>query len=134
MLLGKKRGFFAFPIRLCSAFDVLCDLLDGDAFCAFSNVLDHKPEWDTNRVPPWDFLGRRLLPPQVLSAPCSLPSLTQSSTCPASSELHSDSVAPPLLDAGKMPPEGIPDEAAEGWVMQPRLSGGLTFQEVNLNP
>ena len=131
MLLGKKRGFFAFTIRLCSAFGVLCDLLDGDAFCAVSNVLDHKPEWDTNRVPPWDSLGRRLLPPQVLSAPRSLPSLTQSSACPASSELHSDSVAPPLLDAGKMPPDSIPDDAAQEWVMQPRLSGRLTSQEVN---
>lgn len=31
-----------------------------------------------------------------------------------------------------MPPDGIPDGAAEGRVMQPGLAGGLTSQEVNL--
>ena len=48
------------------------------------------------------------------------------------SGLLSGSVAPPLPDAGKMLPDGISDKAAEGWVMQPGLAGGLTSQEVNL--
>lgn len=92
MLLGKTRGFFAFTLRLSTAFDVLCDLLDGDAFCAVSNVLDHKPEWDANRLPPWDSLGCRLLLPQVLPALRSLCN-SQLDMAPLTPGLHSDSLA-----------------------------------------
>lgn len=78
-----------------------------DVFCAISNVLDHKPEWDTSQE---HLVGFPWLPPSVFCQELPAPAVPG-----PLSGLHSDSVAPPLLALGKMLHDSVPDGATKGW-------------------